>query len=100
MKDFAHIRIVGGRQVLAYTSSTDDGHILNVMYRLKNGTEVNTLSEYKSKSDMTGAFVRFSAGEVDDVLGKNIAWMENNAKTKEDEDQLLELLPRQRHPSR
>jgi len=84
MNDFAHIRILRNRQVLFYTECTDDGYILFVIFRLKNGTSVDMKLHYSSESELEQGLADAKAGTHDKIVGDHIGLLDKKIQVVKD----------------
>jgi hypothetical protein len=73
---FAEIRMIEGRQVLAYTQSDHDSIAVHVHFRTQNGTNVGMKIGFDSDPDaekrMNDCFAKFCAGHLDTMLREHI----------------------------
>ena len=81
-QDFAAIRTIGKRQVLIYNQSDNDAMQVRIVFRLKNGTNVDMNMSFSTEKAMLAAFKKISAGSMDEQIEKQIAELDENIKVE------------------
>ena len=82
-QDFATIRTIEKRQVLIYNQSDNDSIQVRIVFRLKNGTNVDMNLGFDDEKAMLKAFKKVAAGSMDERIGKQIVELEENVKVED-----------------
>jgi hypothetical protein len=75
LKDFCNIRILSGRQVLAYTQDDDEGYYMTLVFKY-SGAHAEMKMTFSNEAKMEKAFANFIKGGMDELIVKQIESIE------------------------
>jgi hypothetical protein len=81
-QDFAAIRTISKRQVLIYNQSDNDAMQVRIVFRLKNGTNIDMNMSFDTEKAMLAAFKKVAGGSMDERIEAQISELEENVKVE------------------
>lgn len=82
-RDFCHIRMIAGRQVLAYVECDNDELALHILFKFNGGTNADMALKFDEDEEAPYESLReFIAGEHDNLIAKQIASCERDFITE------------------